>query len=336
MRFDHKHYVPILKTKAGERWALSHLAPGLRSDFTPLMELHPHDELGVGAHAADICEALEAIWSDAPFFLDTVWFHSETGNPAVIDAVFSAARAHSLSAIPVVRLTYGRTTLQQIRAEIDEDDRGYLLRLTPDEIADTHRIDAVLGDLELPASEVHLMLDYRGRAMNLLTHVPTVPHLEDWRTFTSASGSFPRSLATLPLNAWQQLPRHDWTTWESAVAGGGLARLPAYGDYTTRDYGEPAAGGRPSVNLRYTTDNHWLVQVGGKVAAGAAPDFKRFCQQLISRPEYTGQAFSAGDQELYSRAQLGTSSGGSQSWVQWSINHHLTFVNQQIQTHAGL
>ena len=43
MSFDHLHYVPIVRAKAGEFWALSHLKSGTKSLITPVFELVPHD-----------------------------------------------------------------------------------------------------------------------------------------------------------------------------------------------------------------------------------------------------------------------------------------------------
>jgi hypothetical protein len=122
LKFSHKHYVPILKTKAGEKWALSHLAAGMREHVTPLLELHAHGTKGVAEHADDVCEDLSAAWgTDYPFFFDTLWLNGSTGNPAVISGVFAAARSYDLQAIPVVRLSYDAPTLAQVRAEIDDD-----------------------------------------------------------------------------------------------------------------------------------------------------------------------------------------------------------------------
>jgi len=333
--FTHKHYVPIIKTKAGERWALSHLTT--RSQLTPLLELHAHKRKGVATHAGDICKDLASAWgTDGPVFLDTIWLNGSTGNPRVIADVFAAARNHGLQAIPVVRVSYDAPTLAQIRAVIDEDDREVMLRLTQSDLASTSAIRRTLDALKAAHHDVHLLVVYQCSPMNLASDVPRVPNLHDWRTFTAASGAFPRSLITLPQGIWHSLPRTDWTSWEPAVAAGQLARRPTFGDYTIRDPGAPADFGDPIVNVRYTSDTHWTVRVGGKHRAGASIQMKQICQDLIARPEYSGQQYSAGDAELHSTAQPRTPPGGPTQWLQWCVSHHLVFVVDQIQQHPSL
>jgi hypothetical protein len=50
LQFSDRHYIPILKTKQGERWSLATLPPDLRAVITPLLELHPHKTLDSAQH----------------------------------------------------------------------------------------------------------------------------------------------------------------------------------------------------------------------------------------------------------------------------------------------
>jgi hypothetical protein len=335
--FDHKHYVPILKTKAGERWAIANLSSDARRMTTPLLELHSHANLSPADHAENTCEALETVWgTDVPFFFDTIWLHGEEGNPAIIEAVFASARNHGLLTIPVVRLSYSDSSREQIRAVVDEDERGCMLRVKPQHLNHPPELTNLLDDLGLSAADVHLILDYRGSQMNLPFDIPRIPELQNWRSLTAASGSFPHSLAHLPINTWHSLPRNDWTSWENQVTGNGLARIPAFSDYTTRDFGAPPSGGQPSVNLRYTSETEWLVRVGGKVNAGASPQMKAVCQSLIERDEYSGEDYSAGDAAIHETAQQESGPGNTQQWAMWGISHHLEFASEQIRNNSDL
>ena len=38
---DHRHYFPILKSKAGELEGLSRINPGIKPSLTPLIEVQP-------------------------------------------------------------------------------------------------------------------------------------------------------------------------------------------------------------------------------------------------------------------------------------------------------
>lgn len=323
-------YVPILKSKAGERWALSHLTPARKARIRPLVEFHPHDTKALGDHVEGICEAFQAAWGvDRWFYIDTIWLHGDAGSPAVIGQVFEAAEGSSLNALPVVRTTYGDASLEQLQDIISANDRGCMLRITPDTLNTPAIIDSVIQSLEIQRNKVDLLLDYRHQAMALANHVPHIPHLSEWRSFIAAAGVFPRSLASLPLHQWHSIQRHDWLSWQQG-AQAKIERKPVYSDYTMRPPGPPADFGEPSVNLRYALDDHWLVQMGGKHKDGAAPEIHAMCSDLIGQEEYSGQDFSAGDAEIDRVSDEDEGPGGPTQWLQWCVSHHMEFVVQQI------
>lgn len=323
-------YVPILKSKAGERWALSHLHPTTKAQIRPLIEFHSHRSKALGEHVEDICEGFQAAWGvNRRFYVDTIWLHGDSGSPAAIEAVFEATEEADLQAVPVVRTTYDDASLEQLQAIISETNRGCMLRITPDTLGTPAIIDAVIDTLEISRNKVDLLLDYRQHAMALEAHVPDVPHIAEWRSFIAASGVFPRSLVHLPLHEWHSLSRHDWSSWQTGI-GANLAREPIYSDYTMRAPGPPAEYGDPSVNLRYALEDIWLVQMGGKHKHGAAPEMHAMCSELVEMDQYSGADFSAGDEEIDRVADDDEGPGGPTQWLQWCVSHHIEFVVQQI------
>src|SRR5688572_27987906 len=111
--FDHKHYVPIMKTKAGEAWALFNLDGKLRQQMTPVLEIHkPKKEKDKPAkpmveHIHDVCELIKVNWGTVyPFFLDTEWVNSQHGTTSALTTAIEACRVRGLKAIPVVRTDY--------------------------------------------------------------------------------------------------------------------------------------------------------------------------------------------------------------------------------------
>ena len=323
-------YVPILKTKAGERWALSHLKSKTRSRVVPLMEFHGHKSKLPGDHIESICEGLEAAWGvDNRFYADSVWLHGSSGSPATIATVYETTQEHGLCAVPVVRTTYDDATLEQLQAIVAETERGCLLRVTQEVLGSPMLIGNILDALEVLPTDVDLLLDYRGRAMSLSEDVKRVPRLDEWRSFIAASGVFPGSLANLPLHKWQFIPRNDWASWQSGVEEG-LPRTPIFSDYTMRSPGPPPDFGEPSVNLRYAASDRWLVQVGGKHKDGAAPEMHPLCRELVERDEYSGDDFSEGDEMIRLVADEEETSGGPTQWLQWCVSHHIEFVVDQL------
>lgn len=323
-------YVPILKSKAGERWALSHLHAPTKSGIRPLIEFHPHDTKALGDHAEGICEGFQAAWGiNRWFYVDTIWLHGNSGSPAVIGEVFEAADTADLQTVPVVRTSYDDASLQQLQNIISEGERGCLLRITPETLSTPTLIDSVIETLGVPRNQVDLMLDYRQHPMDLIADVVRIPHISDWRLFIAASGVFPKSLTSLPHHTWQQLPRYDWQSWQTGIAAT-IRRKPIYSDYTMRPPGPPADFGEPSVNLRYALDDHWLVQMGGKHKDGAAPEMHAMCSQLIANPDFCGIDFSQGDEEIDRVSDPAEGPGGPTQWLQWCVSHHMEFVVGQL------
>jgi len=97
-----------------------------------------------------------------------------------------------------------------------------------------------------------------------------------------------------------------------------------------RPPGAPADFGDPRVNLRYTLEDHWRVQVGGKHKEGAAPEIHAMCDQLRETAEYFGEGFSRGDEEIDRIADDPEETGGPTQWLQWCVSHHIESVVQQL------
>jgi hypothetical protein len=328
-------YVPVLKTKAGERWSLSHLKAATKATVRPLVEFHAHADKPLGDHVESVCDALEAAWGvDRWFYVDTIWLHGNYGSPAIIGTVFQIAEAANLKVLPVVRTSYDDASLEQLRAVVVANERGYLLRVTPEVLLNPKLIDNVVGALEISRAKIDFMLDYRHHPMALATDVQQVPHLDQWRSFITSSGVFPKTLTHIPLHTWQDIQRNDWISWSVGVEGK-LARKPIYSDYAMRAPGPPAEFGAPSVNLRYALDTRWLVHIGGKFAEGAAPEMHTMCDQLIARPEFCGSEFSAGDEEISRVADPDEGPGGPTQWLQWCLSHHIEFVVSQLSQSAA-
>ena len=321
-------YVPILKTKAGDRWALSHLKSATKTRVRPLLELHPHKSKADDEHIPSVCEDLQSDWgTDRRFYLDGVWLHGESGDAGILTSMFESTEAFGLRAIPVVRPTFIANALSRAAAIVEDLGRGYLLRMAPG--TQQARIDAVVAAVGVARDKVDLMIDYGPRGMSLASDIPHVTHLDEWKKVIAASGTFPRSLQPYGLHNWTLIPRNCWRTYSSGIAGE-LPRKPVFSDYTMRDPGPPPDFGAPSVNLRYTVDGDWLAQLGGKVNEGASDEMHDFCAELIARSEYCGAGFSDGDAEIERVSDKEQGPGNATQWIQWCANHHIEMVISQI------
>jgi hypothetical protein len=351
--FDHKHYLSILKTKAGERWALENVDFPLRTKMTPLLEIHPPKNRKKGEaksnkkkkkkspetlneHIQAICASIKDFWGPNPFFLDTEWVNDMHVADSALAVALEACRSNGLKAIPVVRFSLDDKVLDAAKTAIELDNRGCMLRLDPDDFGAQAAINGVLDYLNLHAAEVHLLMDYGKNPMNLADDVKKVPSINDWKTFSAASAAFPKTIKNLPQRTWIKVPRYDWTAWEQAVTRGALPRKPTFGDYATRCSGAPPGGGDPFVHLRYTKDQDWIVLINGTLQSGDADKMPSICRSLIERSDFDGYEFSKGDSAINWIAGQNEDTGGPTEWVQWCANHHLQYVIKQIQSRSDL
>lgn len=251
--FGSKHYVPVLRWKRGERVALRMLTQTDKALITPLLELTPkafaprrtkRNELIVPdanqvlmKAADDIC----ASWGQAPFFVD-LWHLNpvpETRgglHPLVLLA--ERARVWRLPLIPVTGLTRPDEYQSAVSSVVSSDGRGTCIRLHPADL-ESRSLDSdlrwLLRRFGLEKPQADLLLDCQvisNRTTDFSDLVSSIPEICSWRTFTIASGAFPRFLTGMDPGQ-HFLDRWDWLAWSAHAAGRSKPpRIASYADYT--------------------------------------------------------------------------------------------------------
>ena len=349
--FNHKHYVPILKSKRGELWALQRISPSSRRLVTPLIEilLTPTQLKTPKEALKNICESVRKAWGTSDrLFIDTRYLGVQSAKDAAkCRRWIQGMRDLHILAVPVTSLTRSEAFQTAIRESVKIDKRGVMMRLgiadfTNSEIL-IRALDRLLSFLEISRNDVDLLLDYEAQdddatiVQLLRFHLDQLPAINQWRTVTMAAASSPVSLVGLSKHDWHKAPRREWSAWLLAnTASPHLKRKPAFGDYLIRDPGIPPTFGTPFVNIRYTANGHWIIRRGDRVKEGGAKQIFGICASLVQRPEFRGGSFSAGDSEMAARAANQGSSGGAQQWVQWAHSHHIEFVVDQIANGSGV
>ena len=98
-KFDHMHYVPVLRLKGAEKGAFRQLTAEVRNHVTPLLELVITKKNSPSKIADDVRTA----WGQSPFFLDDINFPESADGNAIVSMI-GAMRSHGLLAIPVTGL----------------------------------------------------------------------------------------------------------------------------------------------------------------------------------------------------------------------------------------
>lgn len=290
--FDHKQYVPILRWKRAEWVALGNLAMRDRTHATPLFEPTPRsfqarnnkpapDPANVLTKFAD---DIEEHWGEAPFFID-LWLLDpglRVGNGVhPLEYLAAQTRNRNLALVPVIGFNRARNYQRAVASIISEDSHGACIRIHPAEVQSANfseNLATLLNSLRLGVRDADCLLDYQAwqqGAPTIGTLTSAIPSIDEWRTFTVASGSFPRDQTGFTVGQ-HSLPRFDWMSWRSQVSNGPIPRrLPAFSDYTIQhaNFTEPPERANFSASIRYTSEDHWVIMRGESVFQDNGPGY---------------------------------------------------------------
>jgi hypothetical protein len=357
MGFDHTHYVPILKGRAGEYGALREMAPKVKAGLTPLIEVPPipwdfergEPDKTVDQHLERLSSKIVQSWGvQRPLFLDLLWIAPDermANGDHPLTHIFGTAREDGLQLIPVTGLVRGEEYQSSCRDVIAEDARGVCIRLQKEDFEESDDLCAqvaeLLNELCVPASAADLVLDLRSLASDegniLRAAIPilvrSIPDLDVWRSFTLAGTAFPENLIELPPSTFSMIPRLEWIIWRNLIARARIPRLPSFGDYAVASP-QPSEVDprimRPSASIRYTTDDAWLIPKARNLRDFGFAQFHDICRNLIGRPEYSGPEFSWGDRYIDECANRRVGTGNLTTWRKVGTSHHLACVTHQI------
>ena len=297
-----KHYIPILRWKQAERLALKNLFDEDRKLITPLIEITPKifeapvqgKKKGMKPDPARVLEdeaknLLES-WQNARFFLDLGLIEGRVapvrGGQHPLVYLAALARSYKLSLVPLVRLN-GRDEYQSaVSGILKLDGRGICLRLLAKEVLEPkfpQAVRSVLRKFELDESNVDFLLDYETfgpQNPELKTLLAKIPDLGRWRSLIVACGAFPEDLQRCEKGS-TPIPRHDWLIWKNQFFDEtSIQRRASFSDYTIQygHYKEPVEHCIPSVSVRYTLENEWLIM------RGEAPSTKTTSKNAERRP----------------------------------------------------
>jgi hypothetical protein len=251
------------------------------------------------------------------------------------------ARTRGLALIPVTGLHRDSHYQSAVTSVISTDHRGACIRIHPADIQSSEfpeNLSRLLSLVGLEMEETDFLLDYQvwqQGAPTVATLGNLIPEIDRWRTFTTASGAFPRDLTGFTIGQ-HSLPRFDWMGWRRQVSTGPIPRrLPTFSDYTIQhaDFAEPPEYANFSASIRYTSDDYWVIMRGESVFQDNGPGFAQWpanAQLLSARSDYCGPSFSFGDKYIYQMGAQALSTGNAETWLRAGVNHHMVFTARQI------
>ncbi len=363
MGYDDRHYVPILKAKAGELRALREVHQTVRNAITPLLEImdvpprwldgedEPVPSKSMEQHIAATADALVKNWgTERPLFVDGLYVE---GADTLDDgrepfrALLDHLRDANMKSIPVTGMDRYAEYDEAIKGAVGSDGRGLCLRLEEEDF-DSDDLEAELnGALDyfgIGRSKVDLVVDYAATILprsTLVAVVNSIPQLKKWRSFTLSACSFPKDMRDISANSIEELAREEWLNWTHLRARRDkVERMPTYSDYAINHPQlleiDPREM-RMSGNIRYTWTTQYVVARGEafprkKDKTKRDPprvQYPRLAKEITEHKAWMGPKFSWGDAYIQECAN-GKCVGGGREWRAVGTSHHLASVVQQI------
>jgi hypothetical protein len=365
--FDYKHYVPILRWKAAEKGALRQLFTKNRSNITPLIEFtmpqirpkkgepvkNPEELLNDSIQSFKenvraIPEEVLKYWGNNAIFVDVQLIDSSIRAES-LEKLLDLGQNLDLFMIPVISIipVIGYQADEQTRKVAmdfaNRNKHGLCIRLIESDFEEATLARDLLNFVHtnsLNAENIDLLVDLKivdsqTEVEQIIKKLSGLPQLEKWRTFTVASGAFPRDLSRFKKNGSYHIPREDWRIWKQLQTK--LARAPSFADYTIQHpvfstYDQVV---NPSASIRYASDSNWLVLRGEGLLNPTGAGFKQYpalAQLLSSQDDYKGAEFSAGDSYIAEKGKdlKAKKTGNPKTWLEAGINHHLELVADQV------
>jgi hypothetical protein len=367
--FNHKHYVPILKSRAGEFDALSHVG-SIHKSFTPLIELTPVPLRWIDgqadpvpaktaeAHVDWLVEKIKDSWEPGlPIFIDGRLIESEdvlANNSEVIEEVLNRLAADKLQPIPVLGLDRVAEYTAAAMTYVSKNSGAICLRITASDIGDagdklSALVTGFLKEYGLDAARVHLLVDYgpvlkvhlSGLKLVIVGQLKLLAELGRWKTFTVAGSGFPEDLSEMSQYSLHDYVRTEWLLWLNVNANkGAIGVAPTFGDYAVthpeyREYDPRQI--RMSPKIKYSDDIRWVVAKGEairrkkdpKKSAPPTEQYPALAKMIMAHQAWKGPGFSWGDGQIEATSK-GDGRSDMQTWVTVGTVHHIVFCAKQI------
>lgn len=353
-------YVPILKGRLGELSALSHADDIVKASCLPIVEIAPagldEDEDG-NVDPRSVHKAMDSFRSrlvgrwpeDQRIIVDAGLLPHVGGLVPPVDTAIDFGR-ENFSVTPTVRPSDRNETIQGVAEQIHQWGlEGACIRLAGDDLDDTESpidesLDRVVSILGIASSEIDLVLDLGAvsdeKSASFASRIARIvlsetPRVNEWRTLTVASGAFPADLGFVQPEVPAETQRFDLALWlglQTRVRG----RKPIFGDYGVAhpSLAGPAAFA-PAPQLRYTTDESWLIVKGRRSDRRGASQFFDICDRIVKHSAFT-PGLSWGDERIEhaaraaSNAEVDAPTGNASTWRAIGTSHHLAATTRMV------
>ncbi|GAN87832.1 beta family protein [Komagataeibacter intermedius] len=349
-------YVPALRWRLGEYQALNRLtdvAKDLIVPYITIPEVEFDFELwkpkkSIQEHVEPFPDRFKTKWGHRPAWITV---HPEIlGKPMdsgqdIFTYIFENLRAYETNAVPALPLDAPLAIISVVRDIIAIDQLGVAITVRMEDLMKPDarlRVETLCSKLGISLEETDLVIDlgspnfepYRAFAGAMTVALQRFGDLEIFRNFTIISTAIPETFKDVARGA-DQLVRHDWLFYQTLITTLPThMRRPNYGDYAIVNPNFAPVDMRKikaSGKLVYTTPKTWEIRKGG--AFRDHPEqMHDHCASIVASGEFSGSAFSSGDDYIYKCALRTKGHSNQTRWKEVAISHHIMQVLNDLAT----
>ena len=353
-----KNYYPILASKTGELDALRKLDKEVKKDICPVIEIiestiykskkDRDTKKYYQTYDDAYFQKLDKYWSfdENQIFIDFNTLDNIQAHLGFIKKLFGILVNQDMNFGLVVQSNsnkkYKRIVQElcndyeiQLCARFSNSSGGFLnLDSEIKDILDFYDIE--LGDLSLLIDLGKISEDnynVNGSTVGLALKGLKNYNLSEFDDVIVSSSSFPKDLGGFE----DRDEPHIITRFEKLL----FDNLTKSGlDIKYSDYGSKSADSEDvrymgSISLKYSTLGEYIIFRGVRTIDHKLGhnQFIKHCRNLVTMKEYHGDDYSHGDkryQEISEEDLVGGSPGNSTQWVEYSQNHHITMISNNL------
>lgn len=343
-------YVPFLKTKTGERGAMSQLAPEVRAAICPFFDFHckqePYDADTYEAMGQRIVNGLTKHWgADADFYFDDRDVAQKLKVAGLEKYAYMLSRLQALRVIPVVglaRQTHNASVAQLKRQNKLASD-VLAFRILPDDFEDfdviKDQLDYELADLFGQFTEIDLIfdcqvctrLDASETGQQIAAFARRFSAKFSVRRVIVTGSTIPRTLSDLVKSSKsEEVPRHELAIIAKARDLADTDILP--GDYTIVSPFYADAGFAPELFPKVTTprliysfkQSHYVAR-GASLESGGYDQYPGMTKTLSGK-SFFRPGYSTGEDYFAKQGRAGVKNANNGSVVKPSVVAHITYM----------
>lgn len=333
-----RQYVPILKCKKGEQNALRNLSESIKDAITPLLEI----PFSSAITKKPILETIDSFWDGRKFFFYFLpeWYNEYENLKEFISNNILPVCSRD-SAIPTIDLSL----IESIDDWTEISKNGIAFRIRNNEFGDIENIlNPLFENTDLERSKTDLILDLQhisaensfAKESMLKAVFTDLDSAADFRSIIISNVSYPKQLPPMEVKKIYRFKRLETEVYALSLKLSKRFKFNyIYSDYGPTDVDQIpfVVGMSPNFKIRYTTFDDYLYIKGLAIKKGGL-DIDKVCslaRLLTESSDFSGANYSWGDCSIFNLAQnKSTHSGNLTTWVSYAMNHHITFIVNQI------